>query len=447
MAELLPTHWLGVKKHWRKYDASILDEWDSEPEPYQWVSVPIHLLRTHGYAIGATGSGKTTALHHFWNQDIQEGHSLVIFDLRGDQIAAALELIAGRIPPSRVKLFDLREKDRPLGFNPLYGAGESYFRALNVLAAIANENESFGVQLAETLRMALLLLAETGHSLPELEQLLTDEVFRNSLLVITESETLLRFWGRFNDLTPEKQAAYVAPVMNKVSLLLCTEGLRRTLGHPKPVDLGKHLNTPGTVTLVSLAVDELHGAARMMGSLFLSAICREIFARVNIPEAQRVSVRLYVDEFENFSMDDFESILAEGRRFKLSLFLANQTLIQLTPRMRSMILNNVGVKLFFRTGREDAEALSKDLTGDRKALNLADLPVGEAFLWHRQIEPTRIELSEPLLLNVGELSAQAQTFVRELREAVPPFEPRKLQGRVKKALPVSQSSPSLGDWL
>lgn len=438
--ECFPLHWIGIEKDWLDSRTSISEA---------LVSIPPDILTTHAYVIGATGSGKTTVLHHLMNQDVMLGHSFIVFDMRGDLVRAALELCAGRVAPEKVKLFDLREKERPLGFNPLFGAGESYFRALNVLGAIQKEADSFGVQLAETLRLSLLLLSESGEPLTRLEELLSDEDFRMELLAKSNSQSSSQFWERFNSMSSEKQAAYVSPVMNKVSMLFATDGLRRMYGHQAPVDLGKHLNTPGSVTLISLSVDELHAAGKMAGALFLSAICREVFGRVTIPESERVPIRMFVDEFENFNMDDFEAILAEGRRFKLSLCLAHQTLAQLTPRIRSMILNNVGVKLVFRTGREDSHVLSKDLTGDLKAFDLASFPTGDAVLWTRSSSPIHIEVNEPLFPR-GEMSPEAKRFVDELRSLIPPFEVRNRVPQAQlgpKSKTHQKSVESLEDWL
>lgn len=439
MENTLPSHWIGVRKHFLDTCTSFCDA---------LVSVPPMVMSTHSYGIGGTGSGKTTGIHQFIAQDVSLGHSFVVLDMRGDLVSAALEICAGRVPEQKIALFDLREKERPLGFNPLFGAGEPYYRALAVLDAIGSINE-LGVQTSETLRNTLLLLTEAGESLTNLEALFTEAAFRRRLLAQCKSQSVLSFWQRYDQLSKDRQAGLTGPVLNKVSLLNSTQGLRRMLGHQTPLDLGRHLNTPGSVTLVALACEELHSASRMMGSFFLSAICREIFARVTVPETQRVPVRIYVDEFENFSMNDFESLLAEGRRFKCSLFLAHQTLAQLTPRMRSMVLNNVGVKLVFRSGREDAATLSKDLTGDSKALDIAGLSTGEAFLWVRGEEPIHIELNDPLLESVGGLSPEAQRLVDALTASVPPFEqPLRHSTDPAQTSESCQSPPkSLEDWL
>lgn len=186
---------------------------------------------------------------------------------------------------------------------------------------------------------------------------------------------------------------------NKVSALTATKNLRAVFGHPDPLDLAEQVNRPGSVTLVSLAVDELHGAGRMVGNIFLSSLCREVFARVRVPERDRVPIRLYVDEFEHFLRPDFETVLAEGRRFGLSAVLAHQTLSQLTPKMRSLVLGNVGVKAAFRCGREDAAVLSKDIAGGAGDLDLHSLAVGEALPWVRGHGHAFVEVNEPLFPN------------------------------------------------
>ena len=444
--------WIGVEACWQLYS----------DEPWNHlVSVTPEQLATHALVVGATGSGKTNLLHHLIAQDLERGHSICQLDLRGDQARATLELCAGRVNPDRVVLLDLREKERPFGFNPLYGAGEPYFRALNVLDVIKAASGSWGVQLEDTLRNALLVLAECGEPLTELEPLLHDSGFRRACLSEISDESLNTFWERYDALSPERQDAYAAPVLNKVSPLLATATLRRILGHPEPIDLGKHLDMRGSVLLVSLAVDELHGSGRMLGSLLLSAICREIFARVHLPESRRNPVRLFVDEFENFSMEDFESILAEGRRFKLSTVLAHQTLAQLTPKMRSMILGNVGTKFIFRLGREDGAVLGRDIFGDASFYNFSELPVGYCVMWQRTTGEIEVEVNEPIVRDVGQLSPGARAYAREVYAHAPVY-----AKRPRRCLPVDCSPseseeveqpnnptlhrlppPSLEDWL
>lgn len=399
--------WIGVQKGWQLRS--------TDPLPFL-IGIGPEELRTHALLIGSTGSGKTTLLHHLIAQDLMRGHSVAVFDLRGDLVEAVLRFCSGQVHPSRVKVLDLREKERPLGFDPLSGPGEPYFRALGVLDAIASESESWGVQLAESLRYALMLLAEVGARLTDVERLFHDRSFRMACVAQAEPSPVTEFWLRFDEeLSPDRQQALAMPVLNKVSLLFATKSLRMVLGHPQPLDLSAQVNAGGSVTLASLAVDELHSAGRMVGNLFLAAFTREALSRVHVPEASRNPVRLYVDEFEHFQLSDFETILAEGRRFGLSLVLAHQTLAQLTPKLRSLILGNVGVKFAFRCGREDAATLSKDITGDPKLVNLHDLATGEALVWVRGHGLDLVEINEPILRPSEAIDAGTRQYLESIR--------------------------------
>jgi type IV secretory pathway TraG/TraD family ATPase VirD4 len=51
--------------------------------------------------------------------------------------------------------------------------------------------------------------------------------------------------------------------------------------------------------------------------------------RAAIPEDERVPFFLYVDEFQNYVSQAFESILSEARKYRLGLGLAHQYIEQL----------------------------------------------------------------------------------------------------------------------
>lgn len=392
------------------------------------VSLPPTELKTHALLIGSTGSGKTNLIHHMIAQEILLGNSFCVFDMRGDLVKGALDMMPGYTLPEKVKVIDLRNPTRSAGFNPLHGKGDPYFRALNMLTVIEALAASWGVQLGETLMNATLVLTEAGEPITRLESLFYDRAFRYACLAACTSESVLSFWQRFDEMSPDRQAAMATPVLNKVSLLTSPTASRHVLDHDNPVDLETHLNGRGNVLLVSLAVDQTHGAGRMLARLVLSSVCRELFARVSAAESERNPIRLYVDEFENFGTEEFETILAEGRRFGVSLVLAHQTLAQLSPRMRSMILNNVGTKIAFRCGREDSITLNRDFTGDPKAIDLTELPTGVAVLWRRGKGTLEVEVNEPIVSNVGSETAISRRYMNLVSENQAPKQPTKKLG-------------------
>ncbi len=353
-------------------------------------------LSRHCYILGRTGCGKTTTILNVIQDDIEREHSVVILDLRGDLVSGVISMCARlNISTKRITLLDLREKERIQGFNPLSGAGEPYIRALHLLEVLAQEAQSWGVQLEETLRSALLLLAESNKPITDLERIFFDSDMRSACMTKCSDEFVVRFWERYGNLSAEKQQTWALPVLNKVTSLLAVPTLRHILQANSALNLDKILNAKGQIVLISLAVDELHRSSRIMGGLLVSAISREMMARVNIPEASRNPVRLYVDEFENMASSAFESLIAEGRRFKLSLVLSHQTLSQLDNKLRSVIRNNVGVQIIFQVGFEDALTIQRELPKDSGQDAIRSLTTGQAIVMWPDVEWYRVQFRGP----------------------------------------------------
>lgn len=400
-------------------------------------------LSRHCYLLGSTGCGKTTTILKLIEQDLQSNHSIIVLDLRGDLVQGALSLCAKqRVPIERVTLLDLREKEYIQGFSPLSGAGEAYIRALHVLDVLSHEADSWGVQLEETLRSALLVLAESKQPITRLSDLLFDESFLEKSLLGLNDETAVAFWERYLQMSVEKRQTWALPVMNKVTTLLATPTLREILSKTSSLNLNKVLSQRGSILLVSLAVDELHRTSRMMGSLIVSAIAREMMARVNLPENRRNPVRLYIDEFENMASESFESIVAEGRRFKLSLVLSHQTLSQLPAKLRSVIRNNVGLQIIYQCGYEDATQISKELPAGIEASEIRSLTVGQAYVADRSGDASLIQF-EPL--SRSSTSAETDTYRHQVLSRLP-----KAQVRTKPKKQKTKSKASkidMGDWL
>ena len=84
-------------------------------------------------------------------------------------------------------------------------------------------------------------------------------------------------------------------------------------------------------------------------------------SRANIPENERKDFCLFVDEFQNFATDSFESILSEARKYRLNLVVVNQFMGQLIDKIRGAIHGNVGTYVIGRVGTDDVEDVVKML--------------------------------------------------------------------------------------
>jgi hypothetical protein len=375
----------------------VTDSRFDEGKPF---SISQDLRSRHLYVLGATGSGKTNMILQLLAQDIEQGRSLALVDLRGDlvdKILLRLSSKEGDESSNRVTLLDLRDTAHIVGFNPLLSSGDPHSRAYLVRDALKAHSESWGIQLDETLRNTLIALSENELSLLEIEPMLTDSTFRKRILSKVTDPSVCAFFSRYDELSKEKQQSWYLPVLNKVTPFLGIPRLRLLFGAPNNIGLKQALDTRGQIILVALGVDRLHSAARLVGSLLIGAIESAVMSRVDTPEKSRNLVNLYIDEFETMATDAFQSIVAEGRRFRLSLTLSHQNLTQLSQSLLQVIRNNVQTQVFFQNGSEDARKLRNDLRlgEDEDPIELLQkLSVGQAYVLERPNDPVLVQFAE-----------------------------------------------------
>lgn len=344
--------------------------------------------RKHIYALGSSGCGKSNLLVRMVGDDIAKGRNAVVVDLRGDLIDRLVRRMEPRtVESGKIHLLDFRQENRFVPFNPLLGAGNPYRRALHLLEVIHQGAPSWGVQIDETLRFSLLALAEAGGSLLEVELLLTDPSARRALLQKCSDEHVERFFARFDQMTSERQSTWALPVLNKLSHFWSVPQIRATLGSRASIDWHDWIDQPGHVVLIALAAHRSPGVAQTVGGLIVASLQDAVMSRADNEEEQRVPLTLYIDEFETMATPTFNTIIAEGRRFGLSLFLAHQNLCQLENGLRQAIRASVQTNFFFQCSSADASDLANDISSTlpREKLRrlLASQPVGTSFLARR----------------------------------------------------------------
>jgi type IV secretory pathway TraG/TraD family ATPase VirD4 len=103
--------------------------------------------------------------------------------------------------------------------------------------------------------------------------------------------------------------------------------------------------------------------------MFASQIKLSALKRASIVEDERVPFFLYVDEFQNYVSQSFESVLSEARKYRLGLCIAHQYIEQLknsglggSVDLSKPIFGNVGNQLYYKVGPEDAEFLEKNVS-------------------------------------------------------------------------------------
>ncbi len=339
--------------------------------------------RFHLYIIGKTGTGKSSLLLSLLLQDVADGRSLALLDPHGDLIK---DLLA-RWPASRKN--DVTYLDTPAGnwtFNPC-----TPVPAEQIPLAVAELIEVFkklwvddwGPRLEHLFRNVLYTLFEmSGATLEDAQRLLTDRDFRREAVREVKNPAVRDFWEKeFSAYSPAFRAVVTAPLLNKLGAFLTDPRLRAILTDGRnSFDLTRIMEGGG-VLLVNLSRGEIgEGAAMLLGGLLVARIGLSGLARAAHPEAERRDFHLYLDEFQLFATASLATMMAELRKYRVPMVLANQYLGQLDASVRDAVLGNAGTLIIFRVGADDAGRLARELAPKFESADLIALPNRNVYL-------------------------------------------------------------------
>jgi hypothetical protein len=341
--------------------------------------------RAHVYIIGKTGTGKSTLLERLIDHDVRSGQGLALIDPHGDLV----ERVRAGIPKERgadLIYFDVSERLRPLGFNPLESR-EPHGRSL-VASGLVDVfkkiwADSWGPRMEHVLRNALLtLLDQPEATLPGILRLLDDYAFRRAALERVQNPQVRNFWLREFAQYPERfRAEVIAPIQNKVGAFLADPVLQKILTQPKSSFNLRGVMDEGKILLVNLAKGKIGGdTSALLGALLVSSIGLASLGRAAVPETDRRDFNLYLDEFHTFTTLSLASMLSELRKYRVNMVLAHQYLTQLELPIRDAILGNVATMVSFRLGLADAEILAKEFAPVFSPRDLMALPNFEIYL-------------------------------------------------------------------
>ncbi len=345
----------------------------------------------HFYVIGGTGTGKTKFLEYLIRQDADNGAGFGVIDPQGDLVESVKNYLALNSEDlgERVVLIDPTDAERTACFNPLErlnGVSPAEQAAELVLVFKKIWHDAWGARMEDILRNTLIALIENNLTLAELPLLLTDEAVRAKLTTKIQNETCREFFRKFDSWSKSVKNEWTESTLNKVNAFLSDERVRRIFLSPKSSFNLREILDSGKILLVKLDKGRLKGSGDLLGSLLLSKIQMAAFSRTDIKESERKPFYLYIDEFQNFATESFLDILAEARKYKLSLTLAHQNLGQLPDKLRASILGNCGLQAYFRISRLDAELLAKESFAGL----YAEPPGWEAYIQELQGLPQRV---------------------------------------------------------
>lgn len=367
--------------------------------------------RRHIYVIGATGMGKSVFLGNMAYQDMMDGRGFAFIDPHGDVV----EDLLSKVPPERIDdviYFDPSDMENPVGMNmfEFETPDQKDFivqEGINMLYSLYDPGHTgiFGPRGEHMFRNAALLLMSdpNGATFIDVPKVFVDPEFVKEKLKYVTDRSVYDYWTKeFPASQRSNDAGEVTTwFVSKWSPFLSNMMMRNILGQTKSGFNIREAMDSGKILLVNLSkgkMGELN--SKLLGMILVMKFQTAAMARADMAESERRDFGLFVDEFQNFSTESFESILSEARKFRLSLVVANQFMTQLTDKIREGILGNVGTIIAGRVGVTDAQMLEKAFLPVFNAEDLHKLPnhhaVATVMMFGMPSSPFTMRLLPPM---------------------------------------------------
>lgn len=324
----------------------------------------------HVYAVGQTGTGKSTFLENLALQDMMMGNGFAFIDPHGD----TAEKLLSMVPKERTEeviYFCPADVEYPLGLNVFEAdtIDQKDFviqEVINMLYKLYDPQRQgiIGPRYEHLFRNAALtvMAGPEGGSFIDIPKLFRDKDYVRQKLKYVDDPNVLDFWQK--EMVQAQRSNEFGDVVNwfvsKFGAFLSNSMMRNIIGQTKSSFDLRDIMDNKKILLVNLSkgrTGELN--SKLLGMIFVMKFQAAAMSRANIPEKDRVDFCLYVDEFQNFSTDSFATIMSEARKYHLNLVVANQFTTQLTEEIRDAVFGNMGTIVAFRIGQNDLDALTK----------------------------------------------------------------------------------------
>ena len=389
------------------------------------IRLTVNDRRRHTYAIGATGSGKSVLLENLAYQDMMDGRGFCFIDPHGD----AVEWLLSRVPQERmddVILFEPGSMDNPVGMNMFEFQSEDQKdfivqEGINMLVSLYDPGNQgiFGPRAQHMFRNAALLLMSDpeGGTFIDIPRCFIDAEFVKSKLKYVTDKTVYDYWTKeFPASQKSSDAGEVTSwFVSKWGPFLSNKMMRNILGQTKSGFNIREIMDNKKILLVNLSkgtTGELN--AQLLGMIFVMKFQAAAMSRADTLEDERVDFCLFVDEFQNFATESFESILSEARKYRLNLVLANQFMTQLTDKIREAIIGNVGTIMAGRIGVTDAELMEKAFSPVFTAEDLHKQPnynwIATVMMFNTPTAPFTMRTLPPMGDGNSELMQKMRTY-------------------------------------
>ncbi len=347
----------------------------------------------HIYILGQTGTGKSTIMLTQAIDDMDNGRGFTFIDPHGE----AVEFLLRHFPKERIDdliYFDLWNTAYPIGLNPLEVSPDDSDEkdvVTNDLVEMFIQmygHEIFGPRIQDYFRNACLLLMDQpeGGTIVDIMRLFTDEAFAEAKIRNLKDPVVAAWWNKTYKKMGDREKAEIIPFI-QAKFWPFTTGVyvRNIIGQSKSAFKMYDAMQQKKIILMNLAKG-ISGeeTSKLIGKIIAMQVKLSALKRAKIEEKDRVPHYLYVDEFQNYVSQSFESIMSEARKYRLGLVVAHQYTDQLKQGglwgeldLSKTIFGNIGNMFVYKVGAPDAEFLAKEFEPE---FSQTDLTSTEAFM-------------------------------------------------------------------
>ncbi len=319
----------------------------------RYLSLTDYEFDKHSFIIGASGSGKSKFISLFIDRlsrtALKMNYRVIVIDPH-----ASISDDLTHIPETKVITFG--KKDSTELFP---GAGTDLTSATELTATLFKSvlAEQFNPRLDRLLRFSLFtLMTAQAMSLDNLKRFLTDVEYRNQVLEHTEGfvpQNVTKFFGAdYNELRTQYYNETILPLVSMVDEMQ----LQPSLVGESEISLAR------TIQENFLTVFSLNKVS--MGDKVVKTVAGLLIQQIFLLAQARAfgqKVILIIDEVSVVQNPALAQILAEARKFNLTVILTQQYFGQVEKDLRDAIFSNVFNYYTFKVSEEDARGLEGNL--------------------------------------------------------------------------------------
>lgn len=391
------------------------------------VHMELNDRRRHMYIIGKTGTGKSEFLKEMILQDVEAGHGVCAIDPHGEFVEDILKLM----PPERAEdviYFNPSDLDRPMGLNMMEADSEEqrHFVVSSVIGLMyklydPHRTGIIGPRFEHAIRNAMLtIMSREGNTFIELVRALTDSKFVDELLPYVKDPVVRRYWtdqiAQTSDFHKSEVLDYI---VSKFGRFVTNKTMRNIIGQTQSAFNFRQAMDEKKIILCNLSKGILgEEDAKFLGLILVPKVLTAAMSRQDIPMEQRSDFFLYVDEFQNYATEDFAVILAEARKYRLNLIVANQYIGQIDEEVKNAVFGNVGTIVSFRIGVPDANFLQHEFAPTFNETDLANIEKYHVYIktivGNEPVPPFSMSLEKDMDLVEARMNPKLAEMIKQL---------------------------------